>query len=162
MLPLAKRGRPLLIKEILDNQVKAYIRAHHAEGGPVIVIAVGRTIVWKYDPKLLVENAGPLSLTTNLAKSVLYRMNYVKRKGCSTKKTMVHDFEGIKLNFLNDILAVVKMEDILDDLTLNWDHTAVSIVPGSQWTMAQKEAKPIEMIGLDDKRQIYLPFSVGL
>ena len=58
---------------------------------------------------------------------------------------MVHDF---------DILAVVKMEDIPDDLILNWHHTAVSIVPGSQWTMAQKGAKRIEMIGLDDKHQI--------
>ena len=46
------------------------------------------------------------------------------------------------------------MEDIPDDLIMNWDHTAVSIVPGSQWTMAQKGAKRIEMISLDDKRQI--------
>ena len=57
------------------------MRAHHAEGSPVtslIAIAVGRAIVRKYDPKLLVENGGPLSLTTDWAKSLLYRMNYVK------------------------------------------------------------------------------------
>ena len=67
---------------------------------------------------------------------------------------MVHDFEGIKLNFLNDILEVVKMEDIPDDVILNRDHTAVCIVPGSRSTMAQKGAKRIEMIGLHDKSQI--------
>ena len=53
VLPLAKRGRPLLFGETLDNQEKAYIRAHRAKGGPVtslIVIAVGRAIVRKYDP----------------------------------------------------------------------------------------------------------------
>lgn len=147
----------MLIGETLDNQVKEYIRSHWAEGGPVtssIVMAVGRATVQKYDPKLLVENGGPLSLTSNWAKSLLYRMNYVKRRGCSTKKVMIHDFEGVKVNFLNDILAIVKMEDIPDNLVLNWDHTAISIVPGSQWTMAQKGAKRIEIIGLDDKCQI--------
>ena len=75
----------MLIGETLDNQVKAYIRAHHAEGDPVtslIVIAVGRTIVRKYDPKLLAENGGPLSLTTNSAKSLLYMQNELcKKKG---------------------------------------------------------------------------------
>jgi len=49
---------------------------------------------------------------------------------------------------------VVKIEDIANELILNWDHTPVNIVPGSQWTMAQKGAKRIEMIELDDKRQI--------
>ena len=66
-------------------------------------------------------------------------MNYVKKKGCSTKKTMVHD----QVNFLNDILAIVKMEDIPNDLILNWDHTG-----------SEKGAKQIEMIALDDKYQI--------
>ena len=68
---------------------------------------------------LLIENGGPLSLTTNWAKSLLYRMNFVKRKGCSTTKQMVHDFESIKVNFLNDVFAIVKMEDIPDELIFN-------------------------------------------
>jgi len=82
-------------------------------------------------------------------------MNFVKRKGCSTAKPMVHDVDRIKVDFLNDILAVVKMEEIPDELILNRDHTPANIVPGSQWTMAQKGAKQIEMIGLDDKQQIH-------
>lgn len=52
------------------------------------------------------------------------------------------------------MFAVVKMEDILDELILNWDHTPINIVPGSSWTMAQKGAKRIEMIALYDKCQI--------
>ena len=91
ILPLAKTGCPLLLWEMLDNQVKAYviIRSVRESGGPVtsnITIAVGRVIVRKYDSKLLIENGGPLSLTTNWATSLLYRMNFVKRKGCSTTK----------------------------------------------------------------------------
>ena len=157
VIPSAKRGRPLLLGETLDNQVKAYIRTVRDAGGPItnaIVMAVGRAVVRKFDPSLLTENDGPLSLTPNWSKSLLYRINFVKRKGCSTAKPMVHDFEMVKVGFLNDILAVVKMEDIPSELILNWDHTPINIVPGSQWTMAQKGAKRIEMIGLDDKRQI--------
>ena len=40
---------------------------------------------------------------------------------------MVHNFEEVKEQFLNDIVAVVKMEDIPDELILNWDHTAINI-----------------------------------
>ena len=144
ILSLAKRGCPLLLGETLDNHVKAYVRSVYGSGGPVtstITIAVGRVIVRKYDSKLLIENGGPLSLTTNWAKSLLYHTNFVKRKGCSTTKQMIHDFENIKINFLNDVFAIVKMEDIPDELILNWDHTPIIIVSGSSWTMAHKGAK---------------------
>ena len=63
-------------------------------------------------------------------------------------------FESVKVNILNDVFAVVKMEAIPDELILNWDHILINIVPGSSWTMAQKGPKRIEMIVLQDKRQI--------
>lgn len=157
LIPSAKRGRPLLIGETLDNQVKAYIRSVRDSGGPItslIAIAVGKAVVRKFDASMLAENDGPLSLTSNWAKSLLYRMNFVKRKGCSTAKPTIHDFESIKADFLCDVLAVVQMQGIPHELIFNWDHTPVNIVPGSQWTMAQKGSKRIELIGLGDKRQI--------
>lgn len=40
------------------------------------------------------------------------------------------------------------------DLVLNWDHTGVNIVPGSQWTMTEKGSKRVACAGVDDKRQI--------
>ena len=81
------------------------------------------------DPGLIDEDDGPpIHLTTNWAKSLLYRMGFVKRK-------------GIKEQFLFDIEVVVKMEDIPDDLILNWDHTTINIVPVSSWTMNQKGEK---------------------
>ena len=64
---------------------------------------------------------------------------------------MVH--ESIKVNFLNDVLAIIRMEDIPDELTLNWNHTPINIAPGSSWSVAQKGAKQIEMIALHDKCQ---------
>ena len=49
---------------------------------------------------------------------------------------------------------IVKMEDIPQEMILNWDHTAVSIVPGSSWTFEMRGKKRVEITGLDDKRQI--------
>lgn len=47
-------------------------------------------------------------------------MPYVKRKDCSVKKLQVHDFEGVKQQFLINIRAVVTLEEIPKDLILNW------------------------------------------
>ena len=47
VIPSAKRGRPLLLGETLDNQVKAYIRTVRGACGPItnaIVMAVGELL----------------------------------------------------------------------------------------------------------------------
>ena len=46
------------------------------------------------------------------------------------------------------------MLEIPDDLILNWDHTGINIVPGSTWTMDHKGKQHVELLALDDKRQI--------
>ena len=74
-------------------------------------------------------------------------MCYVKRKGCTGKKIQVQDFEGIKAQFLT-------LEDISDQLILNWDHTDINVVPTSSWTMEEKGSKKVEIVTLDDKRQL--------
>lgn len=82
-------------------------------------------------------------------------MRYVKRKGCTEKKIQVQDFEGIKAQFLTDIKAVVTLEDIPDQLILNWDHIGINVVlPTSLWTMEEKGSRKVEIVALDDKRQL--------
>ncbi len=49
------------------------------------------------------------------------------------------------------LFGVVEMEEIPPELIFNWDQTAISIVPGSSWTM---ELKGTTRIGISDKRQI--------
>lgn len=39
-----------------------------------------------------------------------------------------------------------------------WDQTGINYVPVSQWTMAQKGYKKVEVVGLTDKRQITAHF----
>ena len=144
-----------MLGEKLDGQTQAYIRAVRDAGGVITTDIAIAAIVWKFNPTLFDEKNGPaLELTPNWAKSLLYRMGFTMRKRCFTKKLMVHNFEELQEQFLNDINTVAIMEDIPDELILNWDHTAISIVPVSSWTMSQKGEQRVEVVGLDDKRKI--------
>ena len=58
-------------------------------------------------------------------------MNFVKRRGSSTAKMSVANFEAVKEQFVYDVNAVVEMKDIPPELVFNWDQTRISIVPGS-------------------------------
>ena len=159
-LPVKKRGRPLLLGEKLDSQVKSYIRAVR-EGGVVttsITVAAATAIIRKADRNLLAEHGGPITITKDWAKSLLFRMNFVKRRGSSTAKMAVANFEAVKEQFLIDINAVIEMEDIPQQLVFNWDLTSISIVPGSTWTMDVKGSKRVEIVGMGDKRQITAVF----
>ena len=86
-LAVKKHGRPLLLGEVLDNEVNRYIQAVHEGGGMIntaITMVAATVIVRKADRNLLVENRGPITVTSNWAKSLLNRMNFVKRRGSST------------------------------------------------------------------------------
>ena len=96
------------------------------------------------DHSLLAENGGPITLSKDWAKSLLYRLNFVKRRGSSTAKVTVQNYEELKQQFLLDIRAVVEMEEIAPQLVFNWDQTGISVVPGSAWTMDLKGSKRVE------------------
>ena len=69
------------------------------------------------DKNLLRENGGPIELITKpWAKSLLYRINYVKRKATISAKVEPSHFVELKEQFLPDIKAVVEMEDVPSDL----------------------------------------------
>ena len=164
-LPRLKRGRPLLLGENLDCQVKSYISAVREKQGVIntaITVACGETIVKKTDKNLLRENGGPIELTKVWAKSLLQRLNFVKRKATTSAKVEPSHFKELKEQFLLDIKAVVEMEDVSSDLILNWDHTGINIVPSSTWTMEAKGSKRVEAVGLNDKRQITAVFCAAL
>ena len=50
------------------------------------------------------------------------------------------------------------MEEIPPELILNWDQTGIKIVPSTTWTMTRQGEKRVEMIGVNDKRQITAVF----
>ena len=86
MLPVAKHSRPLLLEDTLNSEVKSYVRCVCGRGGLVttaITMAAARVIVWKYNPALIADESmgkdSPIRITLDWAKSLLYRMKFVKK-----------------------------------------------------------------------------------
>lgn len=66
----------------------------------------------------------------------------------------MHNFVGIKEEFLLDVKNVISMDNIPPSLVINWDQTAIQYVPTASWTMEQEGTRIVEIAGKDDKRQI--------
>ena len=50
------------------------------------------------------------------------------------------------------------MEEILAELVLNWDQIGIKLVLSSVWTMERQGEKWVEMVGINNKRQITAVF----
>ena len=156
-----KRGRPLLLGEELDQQVQAYLLEYRRNATAVdttIVIGCAQGLVKDYDSNLLEANGGPIALTKSWAKYLLSRMGFVKRRASTKGKKLATDFHELKAQFLFDIKAMIEMEEIPQDLVINWDQTGIHYVPVSSYTMEKEGAKRVELVGIDDKRQITAVF----
>lgn len=69
---------------------------------------------------------------------------------------MHSDFDRLKKQFLSEVRSIVIMKDIPAELIMNWDLAGLKYVPilDCNWTFAEKGTKIIEIVGLDDKKQI--------
>ena len=63
-------------------------------------------------------------------------MGFTKRRACSKTKVIAKDFVKIQRQYLSHIMAVVLMEEVPHQLIINWDHTAMKVVPATSWTKA--------------------------
>ena len=82
-------------------------------------------------------------------------MKFVQRRATTARsKYSDKNFAAVKLVFLQDVVTVVKMEEVPPVLVLNWDQTGIKLVPASSWTMERQGAQRVEMMGVNDKRQI--------
>ena len=62
-------------------------------------------------------------------------MKFVRRKATTSRsKHKPENFAKLKEAFLDDVLAVVTMEEVHPELILNWDQTGIHLVPASAWT----------------------------
>ena len=143
-VPMKKRGRPLLIGETVDDSFTL-------GGGSItagIAIAAAKGLILKYDKTKLSEYGGPIQLNRHWTYSLLKRMNFVKRKATTAKSK--YSSCNLRRHFW------MTMEEIPPELILNWDQTGIRIVPCASWTMDQKGARRVEIIGTNDKRQSFL------
>ena len=117
------------------------MRSRGAPVGTSIIISIGHGIMLKCDRSSLEEF---VQLNKKWAKSVLRRMGITKKRANSEAKILPGNFIEIKEQYLMGIKSVVTMEEILCEL--NWDQTAMKIVPSLQWTL--------EIVATDDKHQL--------
>ena len=76
-LPAKRRGRPYLLGEDVELQVRAYLKALRANGAVVntaITIGVAEGIIRNKDSNLLAANGGHIALTKNWSKHLLERI----------------------------------------------------------------------------------------
>ena len=53
------------------------------------------------------------------------------------------------------------MDEIPQDLIINFDQTGMNYVPLTSWTMEQEGARHIEIVAKDDKQQITAVFTAS-
>ena len=98
-------------------------------------------------------------LTKHWAKGLLTRMGFVKQRSTTTAKVNIPNFNEVRWQFLVNIKTVAEMEEIPFSLIINWDQTAVNYILLSSWTMEKQGTKRVEIVALDDKRQITAVFA---
>ena len=160
-----KRGRPLLIGEELDEQVRDYIKELRREGVVIncdVAIAVGAGIVMISDANLLIANGGHIDLTKHWAKHLLSRMGFVKRRANTKAKVIVEHFDELKKLFLLEFNNVVEMDEVSAELIINWDQTGINYILVSSWTMEEEGSKRVQVVGKDDKRQLTALFACSM
>ena len=141
LLPVKHVGRPLLLGQDVEDNAKKIIHQIRLSGGVInnsVVIGIITGILRGTDSSLLLENGGPIHVDKEVARRLLSRMQFVKRRGTTKAKVRPADFQSLQSQFLDDIRTVVMFESIQAELILNWDHTGLNYVPSSSWTMEVK------------------------
>ena len=152
-----KQGRPLLLGKKLDDHVQGYILMLREQGCVVtteIVIAAAKGLAKVIDRTRLEKYGGPATLSVSWAKSLLKRMNFTKRQASTKSTDPSRNIEDVKEEFLGELIQAVELNEVPLDLIFNWDQTAISLVPSSQWILDKKGAKRVAIAGHNDKRQI--------
>ena len=130
-LPPKKRGRKVMLGSDLDSKVQAYVHTVRERGGMVnsrIAIVGARGILFSSNHSLLAEHGGPIVLSQSWAQSLLKRMDFMLRKETTAKsKWTGENFQMLKQEFLEDIQAIITMEEIPPDLVMNWDQNGIKL-----------------------------------
>lgn len=149
----------------MSKKAQKVILCIRESGGVInnsIVIGIITGILRDKDSNLLAENGGPIHVDKAVARRLLMRMQYVKRRGTTKAKVLPSHFQSLQTIFLDDIRSVVTFEQIPASLILNWDHTGLHYVPTSSWTLEAKGSQKVPITAIDDKRQLTAVFACSL
>ena len=93
---------------------------------------------------------------------IFTRKDELRKAATKKPKFTSANFEELKTQFLIDFKAVVTLEDVPEDMIVNWDRTAIKCIPLFNWTMAQEGSNWVKVVGIEGKRQITATFAVSL
>ena len=94
--------------------------------------------------------------------SLFLTLSHERKATIAKSKFSNASFAKVKKEFLNDLAAVVELEEIPPQLVLNWDQTGIKLVPVSSHTMDRQGCNRVEVIGVTDKRLIRALFCGSL
>ena len=168
---MKSRGRPTLLPSETLMKKTNTISALRLRGAPVpssVINAVAKGIVQAKIRALLVENGGHLSLSNDLARKVLYRMDTLGRKMtrriATTARIPVAPalLAETKLDFQRKIGQSQSWHSIPNDLIINFDQTPLPYVVTGNSTLNEKGAKPVSLQGKGKKKQITVTVAVSM
>ncbi|XP_041356072.1 unconventional myosin-Vb-like [Gigantopelta aegis] len=113
--------------------------------------------MWLCNRKIQTVNESlmkPLTESQAWSDSFLRRLGFVKRKGTKAARKLPADFDRQKEKFIAMVGKTVQTNNISAELVINFDQTGVKLVPVSNWTLAEKGAKQVTVVGIDDKHEI--------
>ena len=123
-------GRPLLVGDELDKQIRENISDLCTRAAVIntsVVLASAEGIIMYRDANML----STITVTKGWAKYLSHRMGFVKRKATSKAKVSIENFEEHKKAYLQDIKLVTSMDEIPEDLIINFDQTEINYIPVS-------------------------------
>lgn len=53
----------------------------------------------------------------------------------------------LKAQFIYNTEVNMEMEQVPDELVINWDHKGINYIPTSYWTMAEECVNRVETVG---------------
>ena len=127
----------MLLGKNLDEQVQEYVDKLHEHGSAVnttVIIAAARSLT-----RIIISVCGgPATLSVSWAKSLLKRMNFIKRLVSTKGLVPSQDVEEVRKEFLSELMEAVELHEVPPNLIFNWDQTGILLVPSAQWTMDKK------------------------
>jgi len=133
-----------MVGKYIDGQLKSLRCQNSSNGNTSIPIAAAKGLVLYHDSNWLKDNDGHVELATHWAKAMLQRLGFSKRR-MTTNFSI--DFEERRAQFVFDVQAIIELEEIPDDLVVNWDQTGIHYAPVSDWMMEKTGAKRVEIVG---------------
>ena len=141
----------------MEEKTRRVIHQIREAGGVISNSSVIRIITGflrDTDSSLLLENCGAIHVDKPVARRLLSRLQFVKRRGTAKAKVTPSEFQSLQEQFLGDIRSVIMLDSIPAKLIINWDYTGLNYVPASSRTLEVKGSQKFPIAAIDDKRQI--------